>query len=189
MVFARVYCRLKQGDPAALEMSKANTGNRRKDAIAWYAQQFRDAGMDNESEALPRCVISLCFSPDWGCERAREDIAKVGTGRPPIRLRRRPRPACSRRATMRSVRILCSANSSSSIYRSHPAFLSISRRECAVEPLTSRTSVLARAGTFSDSRRSAQPSRPNSPRWVCACFERIGGRSIGERPRSDPNAT
>ncbi len=49
MVFARVYCRLKKGDAAALEMSKANTGNRRKDALAWYAQQFRDAGMDNES--------------------------------------------------------------------------------------------------------------------------------------------
>lgn len=49
MAFARVYCRLKQGDPAALEMSKANTGNRRKDALAWYAQQFRQAGMDNES--------------------------------------------------------------------------------------------------------------------------------------------
>jgi hypothetical protein len=49
MVFARVYCRLKQGDAVALEMSKANTGNRRKDAVAWYAQQFREAGMDNES--------------------------------------------------------------------------------------------------------------------------------------------
>ena len=49
MVFARVYCRLKAGDPAALEMSKANTGSRRRDALAWYAQQFRDAGMDNES--------------------------------------------------------------------------------------------------------------------------------------------
>ena len=49
MVFARVYCRLRQGDAAALEMSKANTGNRRKDAVAWYAQEFRQAGMDNES--------------------------------------------------------------------------------------------------------------------------------------------
>jgi hypothetical protein len=49
LVFARVYCRLKQGDAAALEMSKANTGNRRKDALAWYAQQFREEGMDNES--------------------------------------------------------------------------------------------------------------------------------------------
>jgi hypothetical protein len=49
MVFARVYCRLKQGDAAALEMSKANTGNRRKDALAWYTQQFREEGMDNES--------------------------------------------------------------------------------------------------------------------------------------------
>jgi hypothetical protein len=49
MMFARVYCRLKQGDAAALEMSKANTGNRRKDALAWYTQQFREEGMDNES--------------------------------------------------------------------------------------------------------------------------------------------
>jgi hypothetical protein len=49
MAFARVYCRLKQGDAAALEMSKANTGNRRKDALAWYAPQFHQMGMDNES--------------------------------------------------------------------------------------------------------------------------------------------
>ena len=49
MVFGRVYCRLKEGDSAALAMSKANTGNRQKDALAWYAQPFRGAGMDNET--------------------------------------------------------------------------------------------------------------------------------------------
>jgi hypothetical protein len=49
MVSARVYCQLKEGDLAALAMSKANTGNRQKDALAWYAQQFREAGMDNET--------------------------------------------------------------------------------------------------------------------------------------------
>jgi hypothetical protein len=49
LVFARVYCKLKDEDVAALAMSKANTGNRATDALAWYAQQFRDAGMDNES--------------------------------------------------------------------------------------------------------------------------------------------
>ena len=49
MVFGRVYCKLQSGDPAALEMAKANTGDRGKDVLAWYAQQFRDAGMDNEA--------------------------------------------------------------------------------------------------------------------------------------------
>jgi SH3 domain-containing protein len=49
MVFGRVYCRLKEGDSAALAMSKANTGNRQKDVLAWYAQPFREAGMDNET--------------------------------------------------------------------------------------------------------------------------------------------
>jgi Bacterial SH3 domain len=49
MVFATVYCRLKEGDVAALEMSKPDTGDRRKDALTWYNQQFRQEGMDNES--------------------------------------------------------------------------------------------------------------------------------------------
>ena len=48
LVFARVYCKLKSGDPAALEMAKANTGHRATDALAWYAQAFQEAGMSNE---------------------------------------------------------------------------------------------------------------------------------------------
>lgn len=52
LVFARAYCKLKEGDAAALEISKANTGDRGRDALAWYAQQFRDAGMDNESAGV-----------------------------------------------------------------------------------------------------------------------------------------
>lgn len=47
VVYARVYCKLKAGDAAAKEMAKANTGNAEKDALAHYAQEFRNAGMDN----------------------------------------------------------------------------------------------------------------------------------------------
>lgn len=47
LVYARVYCKFKAGDPAAIEMAKANTGNTGKDALAHYAQEFRAAGMDN----------------------------------------------------------------------------------------------------------------------------------------------
>jgi len=49
VVYARVYCKLKAGDAAALEMAKANTGDGAKDALAWYDQQFIDAGMDNSA--------------------------------------------------------------------------------------------------------------------------------------------
>jgi len=52
LVYARVYCKLKNGDPAATEMAKANTGNTDKDALAHYATEFNAAGMANESAGV-----------------------------------------------------------------------------------------------------------------------------------------
>jgi hypothetical protein len=52
LVYARVYCKLKAGDPFALEMAKANTGNAAKDALAWYAQIFQSVGMSNEADGV-----------------------------------------------------------------------------------------------------------------------------------------
>ena len=52
LVYARVYCKLKAGDPAATEMAKTNTGNASKDALAWYAQIFQSAGMSNEAAGV-----------------------------------------------------------------------------------------------------------------------------------------
>jgi hypothetical protein len=52
VVYARVYCKLKSEDVVAREMAKANTGNSDKDALAHYAQQFHDAGMDNGSAGV-----------------------------------------------------------------------------------------------------------------------------------------
>jgi hypothetical protein len=48
IVFARVYSKLAAGDPAAIEMAKANTGNGTKDALAWYSESFHRAGMSND---------------------------------------------------------------------------------------------------------------------------------------------
>lgn len=50
VVFARNYCRLKAGDEVAAEMSKADTGDKSTDALAWYSEKFIDAGMDNSSD-------------------------------------------------------------------------------------------------------------------------------------------
>ena len=63
LIFASVNCKLKAGDPAAMEISKANTGNRNVDALAWYAQEFQRAGMDNESSGVStlRHVFVLLF--------------------------------------------------------------------------------------------------------------------------------
>lgn len=63
LVFAGMYCKLRAGDPAAVEISKANTGNRNVDALAWYAQEFQRAGMDNESSGVStlRHVFVLLF--------------------------------------------------------------------------------------------------------------------------------
>lgn len=48
LAYARVYCKLKAGDAAAAEMAKAKTTDTAKDALAWYAQVFHDAGMSND---------------------------------------------------------------------------------------------------------------------------------------------
>jgi hypothetical protein len=47
LVYARVYCKLKVGDPTVLQMAKAKTGDGTKDALAWYAQEFHNLRMDN----------------------------------------------------------------------------------------------------------------------------------------------
>jgi hypothetical protein len=46
LAYAQVYRKLKAGDSAAEEMAKAKT-NDDKDALFWYADQFKKAGMDN----------------------------------------------------------------------------------------------------------------------------------------------
>jgi hypothetical protein len=48
LVFALNYCKLKNGDAAATEMAKANTGDAEVDALAHYADLFTAAGMSNE---------------------------------------------------------------------------------------------------------------------------------------------
>lgn len=45
--FARVYCKLKAGDPAAVEMAKADTGNAARDALTHYRSQFAALGLSN----------------------------------------------------------------------------------------------------------------------------------------------
>lgn len=52
LAFARALCKLSAGDPAAVEMAKANTGNAAVDALAHYALQFQQAGMSNESSGV-----------------------------------------------------------------------------------------------------------------------------------------
>lgn len=52
LVYAREYCRLKAGNPIAMEMAKRNSGNENKDALAWYAQVFESVGMDNGTDGI-----------------------------------------------------------------------------------------------------------------------------------------
>ena len=48
VVFARVLCKLRAGDPAAVEMAKSNTGNATRDVLAHYAAVFSGFGMNND---------------------------------------------------------------------------------------------------------------------------------------------
>jgi hypothetical protein len=47
LVYARLYCRLQQGDRFALRMARAEDGDRQKDALAHYHDRFRSLGMSN----------------------------------------------------------------------------------------------------------------------------------------------
>ena len=49
LVFARAYCKLVSNHPDALEMAQANTGIRDSDALAHYADQFEEMGMNNDA--------------------------------------------------------------------------------------------------------------------------------------------
>jgi N-acetyl-anhydromuramyl-L-alanine amidase AmpD len=52
VVYARVYCKLKDDDPAAVEMAKARTNDASRDALAWYNAIFTAAGMSNDHEGV-----------------------------------------------------------------------------------------------------------------------------------------
>jgi hypothetical protein len=49
LVYARVYCKLKAGDPAATEMAKAKTADANRDVLAFYDEIFAAAGMRNDT--------------------------------------------------------------------------------------------------------------------------------------------
>jgi hypothetical protein len=49
LVYARIYCKLQQGDAAAIEMAKANTGDADTDVLAWYGDKFAASGMRNDA--------------------------------------------------------------------------------------------------------------------------------------------
>ncbi|WP_407155650.1 N-acetylmuramoyl-L-alanine amidase [Bradyrhizobium sp. STM 3557] len=50
LVFGRVYAKFKRGDAAALDMARKNSRNSNRDALAWYADLFRTAGMSNTAD-------------------------------------------------------------------------------------------------------------------------------------------
>lgn len=49
LAYARVYCKLKANHPAAIEMAKANTGDKDADVLAYYAKEFNDLAMSNDA--------------------------------------------------------------------------------------------------------------------------------------------
>jgi hypothetical protein len=49
VAFGRSYCKVKTRDPAARAMAVAATADQQRDALAWYASVFAEAGMDNSS--------------------------------------------------------------------------------------------------------------------------------------------
>lgn len=52
LCFAMAMTWLLEGDDAAARMARADTGDEDKDALAWYADEFEDAGMDNSKDGI-----------------------------------------------------------------------------------------------------------------------------------------
>jgi hypothetical protein len=52
LAYGRVYCKLKAGDAAAVDMAKKNTGDMTRDALAWYDDVFTAAGMNNNADGV-----------------------------------------------------------------------------------------------------------------------------------------
>jgi hypothetical protein len=48
VAYARVYCKLKARDVAAVEMAKPQTADADRDALTWYSQIFAGVGMSND---------------------------------------------------------------------------------------------------------------------------------------------
>ena len=63
LVYARLYCRLKQGDPLAVALAKKAGPNTRDDALAEYAPDFARLGMSNDRDGADtlRHLIGLMF--------------------------------------------------------------------------------------------------------------------------------
>jgi N-acetylmuramoyl-L-alanine amidase/Putative peptidoglycan binding domain len=52
LCFALAQQWLSNGDPAAVRMARAASGDASKDALAWYAEQFEAVGMDNSRDGI-----------------------------------------------------------------------------------------------------------------------------------------
>lgn len=78
LVFAKMYCKLKTGDAVATEMAKANTGNLKKDVLAYYADLFDAAGMSNENDGIDTLRHLFVFMIGLGM---RESSGKYCEGR------------------------------------------------------------------------------------------------------------
>jgi hypothetical protein len=52
LVYARIYCKFKAGNAAAIEMSKPDANNPARDALSWYAPQFAELGMSKATAGI-----------------------------------------------------------------------------------------------------------------------------------------
>jgi len=93
VTFARVYCKLKAQDIAAVEMAKAQTGDANTDALAYYEPVFSAAGLANNTAgpAVLRHLFVLltglgmaesngiyCTGRDRSATNTQEDTAEAG---------------------------------------------------------------------------------------------------------------
>jgi len=93
VAYARAYCALKAGNPVAQEIAKADTGDRHRDALAWYSDVFAGLGMANnapEIDTLRHTYVLLiglgmressgkfCEGRDQGANNIEADTAEAG---------------------------------------------------------------------------------------------------------------
>jgi hypothetical protein len=93
LAFAHLLQNLAAGDSSAVEMAKANTGDKDEDALAWYADVFTDLEMDNSKpgpDTLRHLFVLLwglgiresngrhCEGRDLSADNTTSDTAEAG---------------------------------------------------------------------------------------------------------------
>jgi hypothetical protein len=96
VMFAVALRKLALGDPAALEMSRAVSGDSRRDALAHYASEFAALGMNNDVSGIDTLRHLFVLMIGLGMRESSGRYCEGHDGPPTTSRPTAPRQGCSR---------------------------------------------------------------------------------------------